>query len=56
MAYKTFIAEPSKVVLGMLKLRFGEDVQAEVRGKMLEMKIPGYEVTIRISFKEIEEE
>lgn len=55
MFYKTFIRCPSNVLLEMFQRRFGDDLQAEARGKMLELKIPGYEVTIRISFKEVEE-
>lgn len=55
MAYKTFISSPSNVVFGMFKRRFGDDLQGNYVGKMLTIKIPGYEVTIRISFKEIEE-
>ncbi len=55
MAYKTFADKPAEVVSMMFKHRFGEDLQIEARGKMVEMKIPGYEVTIRISFKELEE-
>lgn len=52
---KTFIENPSEFVLCMFKTRFGRDLEADARGKMLELKIPGYEVTIRISFKEFEE-
>lgn len=52
---KTFIENPSEFVLCMFKTRFGRDLEANARGKMLELKIPGYEVTIRISFKELEE-
>ena len=55
MSYKTFTDRPAEVVSMMFKHRFGEDLQIEARGKMVEMKIPGYEVTIRISFKELEE-
>lgn len=55
MAYKTFTDKPAEVVSMMFKHRFGEDLRIETRGKMVEMKIPGYEVTIRISFKELEE-
>lgn len=55
MAYKTFTDKPAEVVSMMFKHRFGEDLRIEARGKMVEMKIPGYEVTIRISFKELEE-
>lgn len=53
--FETFIKNPSEFVLCMFKTRFGRDLEANARGKMLELKIPGYEVTIRISFKEIEE-
>lgn len=52
---ETFIKNPSEFVLCMFKTRFGRDLEANARGKMLELKIPGYEVTIRISFKELEE-
>lgn len=55
MAYKTFTDKPAEVVSMMFKHRFGEDLQIKARGKMVEMKILGYEVTIRISFKELEE-
>ncbi|MFG6326575.1 MAG: hypothetical protein K1W00_06970 [Lachnospiraceae bacterium] len=53
--FKTFVNRPSDVVLSMFKRHFGEGLKAEPRGKMLEIEIPGYKVTIRISFKELEE-
>lgn len=54
-ACKRFINCPSDFLVGMFKQRFGEDLPVVARGKMLEMKISNYEVTIRISFKELEQ-
>lgn len=54
MACKRFICRPSDFLADMFKRKFGDDLPVTARGKMLEMKIPNYEVTIRISFKEIE--
>ena len=52
---KAFVEQPSRFLLNMFRNKFGDKLEAEARGKMLEMKLPGYEVTIRISFKETEE-
>lgn len=52
--YRLFTGYPGEFVSKMFRDKFGNDIPVTARGKMVEMKIPGYEVTIRISFKETE--
>ena len=53
---ETFVGYPGEFVSNMFRSKFGDDLPVYVRGKMLDIDIPGYYVTIRISFKAVEDE